>query len=144
VRADVPDEAYEVTIGEGKIVREGSDITIVGYGPAVIEINEAAAELESSGISAEVVDPRSIKPMPVDMIVGSARKTGRLLAVDHGHETLSAASEVIARTALAAPGTRFGRLTFPDAPPPGSRVMISWMTPDAAKVVEAAKKLVAA
>lgn len=144
VRADVPDEPYEVPIGEGRIVNEGSDITIVGYGPAQLEIVKAAEELEGEGVSVEVIDPRAIKPMPVDMIVASARKTGRLLAVDHGHETLSAASEVIARTAIAAPGTRFGRLTFPDAPPPGSRVMISWMTPDAAKVVNAARELLAA
>jgi pyruvate/2-oxoglutarate/acetoin dehydrogenase E1 component len=141
---DVPDDEYVVEIGEAAIRQEGSDITIVGYGNAAIEINKAAKELAAAGISAEVIDPRTLKPMPVDAIVASAKKTGRLLAVDHGHETLSIASEVLARVAMAAPGTKMARQTFPDAPPPGSREMITWMTPDAPKIVDAAKKLVAA
>jgi len=141
VQVDVPDEAYIVQIGEAAIRQEGSDITIVGYGPAAIEIMNAREGLAAAGISAEIIDPRSIKPMPVEAIAASARKTGRLLAVDHGHETLSTASEVIAQTALHAPGTKFARMTFPDAPPPGARVMIEWMTPDAPKIVEAARRL---
>lgn len=141
VQVDVPDEAYTVPIGEAAIRQEGTDITIIGYGPAAVEIMNARDGLEAAGISAEIIDPRSLKPMPVDALVASALKTGHVLAVDHGHETLSSASEIIAQIALRAPGTRFDRLTFPDAPPPGSRVMISWMTPDAPKIVDAAIRL---
>lgn len=143
VQIDVPDDAYVVPIGEGVMRQEGSDITIVGYGPAAIEIDRAREELEAAGISAEIIDPRSIKPMPHEMIAESVRKTGRLLAVDHGHQTLCSATEIVARCAIDVPGARFGRLAFPDAPPPGARSMISWMRPDAPKIVEAAKKLVA-
>jgi pyruvate/2-oxoglutarate/acetoin dehydrogenase E1 component len=144
VQVDVPDEAYVVPIGEAAVRQEGTDITIVGYAPASIEIAAALPELEAEGISAEFIDPRSLKPLPIDAIVNSVQKTGRLLAVDHGHETLGSVTEIIARVAMAVPGTRLSRMTFPDAPPPGAREMITWMTPDAPKIVEAAKRLVAA
>lgn len=143
ISVDVPDEGYTVPIGEAAIRQEGTDITIVGYGPAAIEINKAIPELKAAGISAEVIDPRSIKPLPIDAINQSVRKTGKLLVVDHGHETLGTASEIIARVAMAVPGARLARSTFPDAPPPGAAEMISWMTPDAPKVVDAARKMVA-
>jgi pyruvate dehydrogenase E1 component beta subunit len=143
VSIDVPDEDYVVPIGEAAIRQEGTDLTIVGYGPAAIEINNAIPELAASGISAEIIDPRSIKPLPIEAINASVRKTGRLLVVDHGHETLGTASETIARVATAVPGAQPARTTFPDAPPPGAAEMISWMTPDAPKIVDAARKMVA-
>ncbi|MEQ9449581.1 MAG: transketolase C-terminal domain-containing protein, partial [Rhodospirillaceae bacterium] len=144
VRIDVPDEAYEIKIGEANVVQEGSDITIVGIGPSMIDVNSAAATLKGEGMSVEVIDLRSLKPMPGAQIVASVRKTGKLLAVDHGHETLGSTSEIIARAAIDVPGARFARLAFPDAPPPGNREMITWMTPDADKIVAAAKKMAAA
>jgi pyruvate/2-oxoglutarate/acetoin dehydrogenase E1 component len=144
VQIDVPDEQYEVKIGEAKTLQEGTDITIVGVGPAMIEINKALAELKGAGIKAEVIDPRTVKPLPIDHIIASVKKTGKLLAVDHGHETLCGATEIIARCAIAGAGSKYVRLAFPDAPAPGNREMISWMTPDAPKIVAAAKKMLAA
>jgi len=143
VLVDVPDDAYEVKIGEAKLIQEGSDITLVGYGPAMVEITKALPGLKSAGIKAEVIDPRSIKPLPIDPIIASVKKTGKLLAVDHGHETLCSVTEIIARCAIAGAGARFARLAFPDAPSPGSKEMITWMTPDAPKIVAAAKKMLA-
>jgi pyruvate dehydrogenase E1 component beta subunit len=144
IQVDVPDEQYVVPIGEAAIRQEGTDITIVAVGPAAIEVNKAAAGLKEAGISAEIIDPRTIKPLPIDPIIASVRKTGKLLAVDHGHETLGTPAEIIARVAMAVPGAKVARITFPDAPPPGSREIITWMTPDAPKIVEAARKVVAA
>jgi pyruvate dehydrogenase E1 component beta subunit len=143
ISIDVPDNDYVVPIGEAAIRQEGKDITIVGYGPAAIEINKAVPGLKQAGVSAEIIDPRSIKPMPIEAINKSVRKTGKLLVVDHGHETCGTAAEVIARVAMAVPGAKVARSTFPDAPPPGAREMISWMTPDAPKIVEATRKLMA-
>lgn len=142
VQTDVPDENYVVPIGEAVTRQQGTDLTIVGFGPAAIEINKAMAGLKEAGISAEIIDPRTLKPLPIDSIVASVKKTGKLLVVDHGHETLGTAAEIIARVAIAVPGAKLARSTFPDAPPPGAREMITWMTPDAANVVEAAKILV--
>jgi pyruvate/2-oxoglutarate/acetoin dehydrogenase E1 component len=143
ITVDVPDDSYVVPIGEAAIRQNGSDITIVGFGPAAVEINKAMPGLKKAGISAEIIDPRSLKPLPIDAINASVRKTGKLLVVDHGHETLGTASEIIARVAMAVPGAKLARSTFPDAPAPGAREMIRWMTPDAPKIVEASKKMLA-
>lgn len=142
VQIDVPDEDYLVNIGEAAIRQEGTDITIVGFGPAAIEINKALPGLKEAGISAEVVDPRTLKPLPLDTLFQSVRKTGKLLVIDHGHETLGTAAEIISRVAIGVPGAKVGRSTFPDAPAPGAREMITWMTPDAEKVIAAAKAMV--
>ena len=136
---DVPDNDYVVNIGEAAIRQEGTDITIVGFGPAAIEIRKALPGLKEAGISAEVIDPRTLKPLPLDSLLTSVKKTGRLLVIDHGHETLGTAAEIISRVAIGVPGAKVGRSTFPDAPPPGAREMITWMTPDAEKVIAAAK-----
>jgi len=143
VQVDVPDGEVVVPIGEAAVRQEGTDLTIVGVAPATHEIAKALPGLKDAGISAEFLDLRTIKPMPMEQILASVRKTGKLLAVDHGHETLGTAAEVLARVAMAVPGVKVSRITFPDAPAPGARNMITWMTPDAPKIVEAAKKLVA-
>jgi len=143
IPVDVPDNDYVVPIGEAAIRQEGKDITLVGYGPAAIEINKAVAGLKQANISAEIIDPRTVKPMPIDAIVNSVRKTGKLLVIDHGHQTLGTAAEVIAGVAVTVPGAKFARLTFPDAPAPGAAEMIAWMTPDAPKIIEAARKMLA-
>ena len=144
VEIDVPDGDYVVPIGQAAVRQQGNDITLIGFGPAAVEINKAATELTAAGVSVEVIDPITLKPLDVDTIVASAKKTGRMLAVDWGHQTMSAVSEVITQAAIGAPGTKFGRLAFPDAPPPGGRNMIEWMTPDAPKIVDAAQKLLQA
>lgn len=141
VRVDVPDEPYVVPIGEAAIRREGTDITLVGYAPASLEILRAVPELERQGISPEVIDPRSLVPLPIDTIVESVRKTGALLVVDHGHETFGTAAEIVAQVAMKVPGAKVARITFPDAPPPGAQVLIEWMTPDAPKIVDAVQKI---
>lgn len=144
VQVDVPDGEVVVPIGQAAVRQEGTDLTIVGVAPATLEITKALPGLKEAGISAEFIDLRTIKPLPMDTVIASVRKTGRLLAVDHGHETLGTPAEVIARVAMAVPGAKVARVTFPDAPPPGARNMIAWMTPDAPKIIEAARKVVAA
>jgi pyruvate/2-oxoglutarate/acetoin dehydrogenase E1 component len=144
IQVDVPDNDYVVPFGKAAVRKQGTDITLIGFGPSQVEINKAAPELEAAGISVEVIDPISLKPLDVDTIVASAKKTGRVLGVDWGHQTCSAVNELITVAAIGAPGTKFARLTFPDAPSPGSEIMIKWMTPDAPKIVDAAKKLMQA
>jgi len=144
VKVDVPDADYTVPIGKAVVRQQGSDITLIGFGLAAVEINKAAVELKAAGVSVEVIDPISLKPLDTATIIASVKKTGRMLAVDMGHQTLSSVSELITVAAVGAPGTKFARLTFPDSPPPGSSIMIKWMTPDAPKIVAAAQKLLRA
>jgi len=141
---EVPDEPYTVPIGEPVVRTEGKDITIVGYAPQTTEIAKAVEQLKKDGIGAEFIDPRTLAPLEGVMptIIQSVKKTGRLLTSDDGSYSFCNCAEIVARVAEAVPGTKFKRLAFPDAPPPGAPEMISYMRVDAGKIVAAAKNLV--
>jgi pyruvate dehydrogenase E1 component beta subunit len=81
IKGEVPDGYYKVPLGKGDIKREGKDLTIVSYSFALHTAMQAAEELAKQGIEAEVVDPRTIRPLDVDIILQSVRKTGRLVIV---------------------------------------------------------------
>jgi len=136
---DVPDEAYEVPLGKAIIRQPGNDITLVAWAPATVDVKQALPLLAKAGISVEFIDPRTIKPLDVETLVASARKTKRLLVVEHGNYTNSFGSHVISEVAQAVPGVRVKKIAFPDVPGPGSEVMMSWLRPDAPKIVDAAK-----
>jgi pyruvate dehydrogenase E1 component beta subunit len=141
---DVPDEAYEVPLGKAEIRQQGRDLTLVAWAPATTDVRRALPDLEKAGISVEFIDPRSLKPLDVETLVASARKTRRLLVVEHGHYTAGFGAHVIAEVVQEVPGTKVRRLAFPDVPGPGSAVMMSWLRPDAPKIVDAAVQLMKA
>jgi pyruvate dehydrogenase E1 component beta subunit len=139
---DVPDEAYEVPIGKAAVRQQGRDLTIVAWAPAIVDVRRALPELAKAGISVGLIDPRSLKPLDVDTIAASVRKTRRLLVVEHGHYTAGFGSHVIAEAVQAAPGITARKIAFPDVPGPGAAVMMGWLRPDAPKVVDAATRMV--
>ena len=96
VDEDVMDPEFVVPIGKAKIMREGTDVTIVGYSRNVMYSLEAAAALEKEGISCEVVNLRTIRPMDRDTIVESVMKTGRLVTVEDGFPQSGIGAEIIA------------------------------------------------
>lgn len=138
---DVPDEAYAVPIGKAEVRQEGKDLTIVAWAPASLDVAKALPEIAKAGISVEFIDPRSLKPLDVDTLVNSVKKTGRLLVVDHGYYTNGFGSHVIAAVAQQVTGAKVKKLSFPDAPGPGAGVMMAWMRPDAPKIIDAAKQM---
>lgn len=95
-KGEVPEEEYMIPIGKGDIKREGSDITIVATSLMVGRALEAATRLSAEGISAEVVDPRTIRPLDKELIVNSVKKTGRLLVVHEACKSYGMAGEVMA------------------------------------------------
>ena len=99
-RSYVPEEEYTIPLGQADIKREGSDVTIVAIGGMVPLALEAAEKLAQDGISAEVLDPRSLVPLDKKAILDSVAKTGRLVTVDMAHKTCSAASEIAALVAM--------------------------------------------
>lgn len=141
---DVPDEAYEVPLGQAAVRQEGRDVTLVAWAPATVDVTRALPDLKAAGISVEFIDPRTLKPLDVDTLVKSVRKTRRLLVVEHGHYTASFGSHVIAEVAQAVPGVKARKIAFPDAPGPGAAGMMQWMRPDAPKIVDAAKQIMRA
>jgi pyruvate/2-oxoglutarate/acetoin dehydrogenase E1 component len=141
---EVPDEEYLVPIGKGVIRREGKDVTIVGKLLTVYRALEAADQLASEGIEAEVIDPRTLVPLDRELILESVRKTGRLVVVEEDNLTGGWAGDIAAMVAeeaffwLDAP---IKRVSAPDVPPPFAPVMEEFYVPSAARVVEAVKSL---
>ena len=138
---DVPDDAYEVPLGKAVVRQPGKDLTLVAWAPATVDVKRALPMIAQAGISVEYIDPRSLKPLDVDTLVASAKKTGRLLVVEHSHYTNGFGSHVIAEVVQAAPGVKAKKIAFPDVPGPGAQGMMSWLRPDAPKILDAARQL---
>jgi len=92
----VPEVLYAVPIGKARIIQEGSDITIAACSHMTLEARKTAQLLEKEGISSEIIDIRSLKPLDTETILRSVRKTGRLIVADPDWEFCGFASEVIA------------------------------------------------
>jgi pyruvate/2-oxoglutarate/acetoin dehydrogenase E1 component len=95
-KGPVPDEDYAIPLGVADIKRKGSDVTVVALAWLVHEALAAAEELAKSGISVEVVDPRTLVPLDVETIRASVRKTGRLVIADEAGPTAGFSAEVAA------------------------------------------------
>jgi 2-oxoisovalerate dehydrogenase E1 component len=121
VREEVPAGEYRIPLGVAKIRREGKDVSLISYGWQVTQCLAAAAELEKQGISAEVIDLRSLVPLDYYRVLASVRKTGRALVVHAatefcgmGAEIASTINEELFRT-LKAPASRLGAAYAPMA-----------------------------
>jgi len=140
----VPDEAEAIPFGVADIKRAGTDVTIVGTSLMVRRALEAAAVLAADGISAEVVDPRTLVPLDLDTILGSVGRTGRLVVVDECHRSCGVGAELSALVAeyafdaLKAPIRRVATL---DVPIPFSRPMEAFVEPNVGKIVDAVRSL---
>jgi acetoin:2,6-dichlorophenolindophenol oxidoreductase subunit beta len=141
---DVPDEAYEVAIGEAAVRQEGRDLTLVAWAPATVDVARALPAIARAGISVEYIDPRTLKPLDVATLTASVKKTRRLLVVEHGHYTGGYGSHVIAEVVQAVPGVKARKISFPDVPGPGAGVMMEWLRPDAPKIIDAAIQIMRA
>lgn len=141
---DMPDGPFTVEIGKAAVRTEGKDLTLVSWAPATVDVNKALADFTKEGLSVEYIDLRSIKPMDEATVITSAKKTGRLLVVEHGYWTNGFSAQVLAVVGQQAPGVKLGRITFPDAGGPAAAEMIGWMRPDAPKIVLAAKEMMKA
>jgi pyruvate dehydrogenase E1 component beta subunit len=146
LRGEVPDGEYAIPLGVADIKREGTHLTVVALAGAVHHSLAAAVVLEAEGISAEVVDIRSVVPLDRQTILQSVAKTGRLIVVDAAPSMCGVASEVAASAAesvfdyLKAPVVR---LTAPDVPVPFSPDLERLMYPTAESITAAARKMCA-
>ncbi|MFY0312511.1 alpha-ketoacid dehydrogenase subunit beta [Leisingera sp. D0M16] len=140
----VPEESYEVEIGKAAIAREGRDVTIVSIAQGVHHGLKAADALAQQGISAEVVDLRSLVPLDRETVRASVAKTGRLIVVDEDYHSYGVSGEIIATVTesnmadLKAPPRR---IAYPDVPIPFARVMEQHCLPNADKIAAAAREL---
>lgn len=143
-KEDIPEDDYVVPIGEAAIKREGSDITIVAVGYMVTEALKAADALSKDGISAEVIDPRTLIPLDEETILSSVAKTHNVLVVDEGHLRCGAAAEiaaVIADKGFDSLDSPVKRLAAPDVPVPFSPPLEKFVLPNSKKIVAAVKEM---
>ena len=142
---EVPEEEYTVPLGVADVKREGTDVTVVAYSRMVLLALEAAEELAKEGISVEVVDPRSLKPLDSETIINSVKKTSKAVVVHEGYRTCGVGAEIVAQIMekafdyLDAP---VQRVAGEDVPIPMSPVLEAAAVPDKARIVEAVRKLV--
>ncbi len=118
---EVPDESYLIPFAEANILREGGDVTIVALGRMVHVAMDAAANLESSGIDVEVIDPRTTSPLDTDTIIESVENTGRLVVVDETTPRCNFACDVsatVAQEAFASLRAPIKMVTAPHTPIP--------------------------
>jgi acetoin:2,6-dichlorophenolindophenol oxidoreductase subunit beta len=144
-KGPVPEEEYTLPFGVADVKRTGDDVTLVATSSMVYVVLEAAEELARAGLSAEVVDPRTLVPLDRETLVASARKTGRVIVVDEGHRSFGASAELAAVVGeeafyhLDAPVLRAAAM---DVPIPFSPTLEDQTVPTAEGVFELAKSLV--
>ena len=141
----VPEEPYTVPLGVASVARKGTDITIAATSHMAVEALRAAAVLEKAGISAEVIDIRTVKPLDYGKIVESAKKTGRLLVADLGYHSLGLAGDVVARVTEEAFGSMTvapRRITSPDIPTPSTPALAQYYYPSHINIIQAACEMV--
>ena len=141
----VPEGYYTIPFGKGVYRRTGTDLTVVGTSHAIDLAIEAIDSLKDQGISADVIDLRTLKPMDESIILESLKKTGKLLVVDTGWSMGGACAEIIAVavekgfSSLKSPPVRIG---LPDVPTPAGYTLEQFYYPTSGKIAEAARTLI--
>jgi pyruvate/2-oxoglutarate/acetoin dehydrogenase E1 component len=141
VAGEVPTAETIVPIGLARICRPGTDLTITTHSFMTRVAMDAAKILQDEGISAEIVDLRSLAPLDLDTILGSVRRTGALLTLEEGQITCGVGVEVIARVQEVLGSISFARIGALPAPVSSNPVLEPACLPDAARVALAARNL---
>jgi len=143
-KGEVPDEEYHIPLGLGDVKRAGTDVTIVAWSRSVVTAMAAAKALEEEGIQAEVVDPRTLRPLDEDIIFESVRKTNRCVVVEEGWRIAGFGAEIADRVQrecfddLDAPVIR---VTAEDVPMPYAKTLEKAYLPQPEKVIDAVKRV---
>ena len=145
VKGEVPGNDFREPLGQAKVMREGRDVTIVSYSRMLQASLRAAAQLEEEAISAEVIDLRTLRPLDMDTVYGSVRKTHRLVVAEEDWRTIGLGAEIAAATGeacfddLDAP---VRRVAMPDVPMPYAKNLEMALVPTEEEVVAAVRSVV--
>ena len=144
LKGDVPEEEYLTPIGKARIRREGTDITLISYNKMVLECDKAADELAKEGISAEVIDLRTVRPMDHDTIIASVKKTNRCVVVDEAWPFAGVSAEVaynVQKMAFDYLDAPVIRLNSADTSLPYSPTFVEEYLPNPTKIIRAVKEV---
>ncbi len=143
-KGPVPEEEYTIPLGQAEVKRKGDDITILGISRQVGEALTAATKLEQTGISAEVIDIRTLQPLDLKTIVESVKRTSRLIIASDDVKTGGVGAEISASVSENAFGyldAPIARVACPDTPIPFSPPLEQLYMPNADKIIETAKAI---
>ena len=144
VKGEVPEGEYLLPIGKAAIKRKGTDVTLVSFGKIISEVMNSAAELEKEGISAEVIDLRSIRPWDQEAVLESVKKTNRLVVIEEGHPMASISSEIaywVQRYAFDYLDAPVQRVTQSDTPFAFAKPLIAEALPNVKRIVTSVKEV---
>jgi pyruvate/2-oxoglutarate/acetoin dehydrogenase E1 component len=143
-KGEVPDEEYVIPLGKAEVMRKGDDVTIVGVSRMVGEAMSAAKKLEQRGVSAEVIDIRTLQPLDLETIVESVKRTSRLVVACDDVKSGGVGSEISAavlESAFDYLDAPIIRVACPEMPIPFSPTLEQMYMPSAEKIVEAAGQI---
>lgn len=144
MKEDVQDGEFRIPFGVARIVRQGTDVTLVAISSAVQQAILAAQKLEAEGISVEIIDPRTLVPFDSDAVLNSVARTGRLVIADPANRTCGAAAEIsaiVAEQAFDCLKAPIMRVTTPDTHIPFSPALEKQLYPNAEKIADAVRKV---
>lgn len=141
LRGEVPDGEYFVPFGQAQVMREGSDVTVIGYSGSVHQALRAAKMLAERGMEAEVINLRTLRPLDVDAIVSSVQKTGRAVVVEDDWRFGGFAGEIVAliqERAFDYLDAPVARVCGADVPMPYAKALETAALPSEQQIVDAA------
>nr|AOE07812.1 pyruvate dehydrogenase E1 component beta subunit [uncultured bacterium] len=145
LKGEVSDEVdFIIPIGKGKIKREGSDVTLVAHGKMYHLAVQAANELAKDGIECEIIDPRTVKPLDLELILQSVKKTNRCIVIDEAHPFAGFAAEIgflIQREAFDYLDAPVLRVCLPDVNAPFSKPLFDAWLPSPKQIINAVKQV---
>ncbi len=143
-KGEVPEGEFIIPIGKADVKKKGDDVTLVGFGKIMKVVHAAAAELEKEGISAEVIDLRTIRPLDIDTIIESVKKTNRLVVIEESWPVASISSEIshrVQRLAFDFLDAPVQRVVMADTPFAFAIPLIEESLPNVERVVKAVKEV---
>ncbi|MBL3657484.1 pyruvate dehydrogenase complex E1 component subunit beta [Fulvivirga sediminis] len=141
-KGEVPENEYLIPIGSAKVTREGSDVTIVSFGKIMKVVDEAAEQLAKDGISVEVIDLRTVRPIDYATVVESVKKTNRLVIVEEAWPIAAMSSEItyhVQKHAFDYLDAPIHRINSMDVPLPYAPTLIEAILPNVKRTVDAVK-----
>ena len=143
-KGEVPEGEYLIPIGVADVKREGTDVTIVSFGKIIKEAYAAAEELEKDGISCEIIDLRTVRPLDIDTVIASVKKTNRLIILEEAWPFGNVSTEItyqVQEKAFDYLDAPIVKINTADTPAPYSPVLLKEWIPNSNDVVKAVKKV---
>jgi pyruvate dehydrogenase E1 component beta subunit len=144
-KGEVPEEEYYIEIGKANVIKEGTDVTIVSFGKMITRVvNPAVEALTKEGISVELIDLRTVRPIDYETILISVKKTNRLVIVEEAWPLASISSEIafnVQKNAFDYLDAPVLRITCADVPLPYAPTLIAESLPNPERVINAVKSV---